>query len=297
MKYFILVMSLLSCGCSTCTIKPLEPASKASLHGTVVVEEGYIYLSDPQTSQGFTFGIDQVSANLTRTFSDRDRVYPLHPQGWKLDLKFWIKDQQRDRLSRVAGPALILSAVDDMGIQLPSRPPQREEKNNFIRGSEERRDLTPRYARAELWPRELPRKISIRGTIPMEVADKTDSVDIILDEEKEFDMGQGMKASLRFMGNGDKAAKFAPAVVTVRSQYTDWPIIRGTYAVGPDGRTRDLNGNFEVAPDGSREWTFHHTIDRSKTNSPPSIRIDRILTVKQVSIKFEFSDVPVGAVR
>lgn len=302
MKYFILALCVLAGGCSsTRTVESsasITSPTSPKVPGAVVVEEGYIYLSDPQESQGFTIGLDQLSANLTRTFSDRDRIYPLQPQGWKIDLKVWVRDQERERFSRISGPAQILSAVDENDLSIPFRPSQREESNPFLKGSDERRDHPPRYARADLWPRELPRKISFRGTIPVQAADKTDSVNITLDEEKEIDLGNDMTATLRYMGDKEKAAKFAPAVVTVRSKNIDWPIIRGTYAVGPDGRTRDLGtGNLEVAPDGSREWTFHYTMDRTSKNVPPAIRIDRILGVKEIPVKFEFSDVPVGAVR
>ena len=91
-----------------------------TIGGTVSAETATIYRATPVEFQNYELQLASLQAQTSCNFASEDG-YRAGSEGWKVTLRFNLKDEQEDRWSRQAGPMRITSMVDDSGVELASK--------------------------------------------------------------------------------------------------------------------------------------------------------------------------------
>lgn len=276
------------------------PGGSISAGGTVTAEPITIYRATPVEFDNFEMHLASLHAQTSCTFASEDG-YRAGSDGWKMTLRFNLRDEQDGRWSRLAGPMRITSMIDDAGNELVSKVNTKSYFSNqnvmFLRPSKR---SSPSWQSMEMTvsPEQLPRQIrTLRGEVPMEVVSESKVFTLPLAESREEELVPGVKVNLRIQpGDGAGADRYRRVTMTIELADKAVPLVRSVMYTGPDGRSRDVGGmNFEDGPDGIRRGTFNLSADVEKGGGTPQVKIDLVLALAAKTVPFEFRGIPVGA--
>jgi hypothetical protein len=284
---------------TTTSVTSAAPSGGVPTGGTITAESVTIYRAQPVQHEDFELHLNTLQAQVMHTFANEDG-FRAGSENWRITLRFNLRDESDDRWSRVAGTMRVTALIDDEGNDITgtvtTKSHQSSPRVTFLRSSR-RTNSTWQSMEFTASPAQLPRQIrTLRGEVPMEVVSESKVFTLPL-ETREEELVPGIKVNLRVQpGEGASADRYRRVSMTIEQREKNVPMVRSVLLIGPDGRIRDVGGwSIEDGPDGVRRATLNLSGDIDKNGGTPVVKIDVVLAMTELTIPFEFRDIPVGA--